>query len=184
MLFEPFEEGLHLPTVPVEIRHFDGGEFEGIGEEGEIPVLLPIVKPHQSETLWIFLEGGVFHELDFGIAQDVLRQPSFLSDVFELQVLFRPHDEERLQTVDTMEFCESVVATVEHVVRSGFIWDGRHGLRVHRCGGDVVEGRDTCFQVVENVGFHAALAPAEPCPGENREAQGNGCGIKGVHAAA
>lgn len=84
-----------------------------------------------------------------------------------------------------MEFCEGVVATVEHVVRSGFIRDDRHGLRVvDGGGGDVVERRDVCLQVVENVGLHAALAPAEPCPGENREAQGNGRGIEGVHAAA
>ena len=137
--------------------------------------MLLVVEPHQPELLGVFFEGGFLREHDFGVAQNILWQTSPPSDASGLQVLLRPHDEERLQPVDPMELGESVAAPVEHVVRSSLVRNSRHGLRVMGgCRRDVVEGRHMRLQFVEDMGLHPALVPAEPCPGEEREAQWNG----------
>ena len=173
MLLEPLEEGLHLPYAHVETSHLGGEKAEGIRKKSKVPALFLVVEPHQPELPGVFFEGGFLRKHDFGIAQNIIWQTSPPSDASGLQVLLRPHDEERLQPVDPMKHGESVVAPVEHVVRTSLVRDGRHGLRVvGGCRRDVVEGRHMRFQIVEDMGLHPALVPAKLAQGESERHRG------------
>lgn len=120
-----------------------------------------------------YFEGGFLREHDFGVAQNILWQTSPPSDASGLQVLLRPHDEERLQPVDTMELGESVAAPVERVVRTSLVRNSRHGLRVMGgCRRDVVEGRHMRLQVVEDMGLHPPLCQRNLAQGKSERHNG------------
>ena len=139
---------------------------------------------HQPQLFRILAERHASGQPDLRVGQDISRQSSSPFEALELQILLQPDDEERFKPVDPFKFGEGIVASVENVVCPGLEGDFRHRLRVvHGGGGDMVEGRYAGLQIVERMHFHSPVVPAEPRPGEKRQAERDRGRVEGVGIA-
>lgn len=181
VLLHPFEEQLDLPAVLVSQSDFQGVKRQGVGQEGELPVLLLVIKHDASQKSGILLLGSVAGQPDEGVRENVLRHPPFPPDSLELEVGFGPDHEERLQLADDAEPLEVVVSAVKDVERARFIRYLVHRPHVvDRSLRDVDEGRDLGFQVIKGVYLDTALGPAESGPLVHAQAEVYRGGVEGV----
>ena len=171
MLLQLFVKQFYLPTVLVQVGYFESRQVESIRQESEVAVLLFIMIADQSEPFGILLMRCLFRKNDLCICKYVLWQPTLPLDAFELQVPLGSYYEVGFHLVDSVELPESIITTVENVVRALLVGNLIHGLGVmHRRCRDMVVGRDGCFQIVQEVHLHPAFLPSELSPPKDRKA--------------
>ena len=183
MLFDPFEEELHLPAVSVEQCNILGGKVKVVG----------VINKRPSKVCGIVNDspkfGRIVGEVPFPCEPDSLVEKhavKAIEDVLSLKHLvfgltFLPYDEERAAGMDGEQTGEVKVAPVEDITSQGFVNDDIHELGVVNFGrGDSVEYRYFGDDVNLGVDFDAGLCAAEVRPKEKRHAEVNRGGVNSI----
>ena len=114
VLFDPLEEQLDLPSLPVDRGDCRGGQPEVVRQEDEIPVALHVVEHHAPQSSGIRLAGVRelrFHHFVGDDAQPFVRR-EVLSGDLQPRVPLEPCHEEGPLVVDLLEPCVVAVALV------------------------------------------------------------------------
>src|SRR5574344_1047178 len=185
VLLEPLEEQLYLPSVLVKAGYLLGCQVHRIGQEQELSTLLLIVESYETQMFEIVLATLIDGQLNLCICEYVLRQTPFPFDALVLQIGLGSDDKEGLHSQYAVKLLKVIVASIEDVVSTCLIGNFLHGFGVmDRSSGDVVERRNLCLKVVEDVSLDAAFLLTELCPPEHRKTERYRSGVKRIDLAA
>lgn len=106
VLFDPFEEQLHAPSVAVQLGDGLGRGRQIVGQEDVSGTIFRFNADHLPQFLRVVLRAFINREVTDGIGNYVLRKPPFPSQRLESYIGFRPDDEERADAVDGIEITE------------------------------------------------------------------------------
>src|SRR5271169_6886762 len=121
MLFDPFEEQLHLPARLVEVRDGEGRKVEVVGQKDEPAALVQVVESDASEWVRIVLDRGRRGERDSMIgpqACGLADGPRVASS--QQDAGFGACDKERTATMQDVETLEVQIAPIHHVEGASF----------------------------------------------------------------
>ena len=181
VLFDPFEEQLHAPSFTVKLGDCLGWRSQIVGQKDVSGVILRIDADYFPELFRIILSAFINREMADGVGDNVRRKPPFPCLGSESDIGFRSDDKGRSYTVDGVQIAEIVVATVEDVVRPGFVrYFGHCFCVMNLCFGNVHESRHLSFHIIKCVHLDSTLVFAEFSPLEHRQTKVYGGGIESV----
>ena len=186
VLFNPFEEQFHLPTIAVEQGNVFGSEVEVVCIVDKRPSKVGGIVDNSSKRRRVVAKVPFACESDGLVEEDsVLSVKDVLSIKYlVLRLPFLPNDEERSAEVDCEETREVEVATVEDVTCKGLIINPVHSIGVVYFGVcDTVKHRYFCCDVDLRVDSDAGLGAAKECPAEDGHTEVDGCGIDCVETS-
>ena len=170
VLFDPFEEQLHTPSVMVKLGDCLSRRRQIVGQKDVSGAVLRVDADYLPELFRIILRAFINREVTDCIRNHIWRKPPFPSLRLESDIGFRSDDKERADTVDSVQITEIVVATVEDIVRSSFVrYLGHCFCVMHFCGSNMHECRNLRFHVIERVHLDSALVLTEFSPLEYRQ---------------
>lgn len=186
VLFDPFEEKLHLPSVLVK-------EYNLIGRKEEIIC----VKDKTSFQVWDIryntsYPGRVTGSIasagkPYGI---VLKDVPILGHIqtvldYELRLSLLSYDKEGSKFLNLMKPIQVPVSTVEDITGQRFIINDIHRVYImNRSIGDVYHNRNLRHYIKLGMQFNAGLGASELCPVINTHAKVNRGGIERIELAA
>ena len=128
VLFDPFEEQLHAPSVAVEFGNCLGRGGQVVGQEDVSCTVFRINADHFPQFFRVILRAFINREMTGCIRNHVLRQSPFPGLRLEPDIGFRPDDKESLYAVYRVKIFKIVISTIEDIVGSLLIWNLRHSL--------------------------------------------------------
>jgi len=182
VLLDPFEEQLDLPSALVELRDGRGRQGEVVGKEDQTFVCFGVKELYPSDLVRVIL-GSIEAGEDAYLIADQAACFIDLTGIHspELGVALGPDNEEGLREMDLVESCEVEVSTIHDVEGTGI---GKQVIEdvdvMDLAVGDEGECRNTSSQIEQSVEFDCGFCLAEVCPGEKRQAQVDGGGIKRI----
>ena len=185
MLFDPFEEKLHLPSVLVKEDNLFGRQEEIICVKDETSLQVGDICYNTSYPGWVI--GGITSTgKPYGI---VLKNVSILGHVqtvldHEFRLSFLSYDKEGSKFLNLMKSLQVPVSTVEDITGQRFINNDIHRIHIMNRGiCDVYHNRNLRHYIKLGVQFNAGLGASELCPVINTHAKVNRGGIERIELA-
>ncbi len=183
MLFDPFEEELHLPAITVKKCDVLGRKVEVICVVDErAPEIIGIVND-SSEFRRIVVEITFAGETDSLVKEyAVFPIKKFLTRKhLILRLPLFPYNKECVAQMNGEQSCQIKVSSVKHVTSQWFVRDDIHEFGVMYLGvGDSIEDGDFCDDVDLRMDSDAGLCASEVCPKKKRHAEINGGGVNRI----
>lgn len=186
VLFNPFEEELHLPSVLVKEYNLLGGQEEIICVKDKTSLQVGNIRHYTSNpgriigsiTLPGKADGIVLENVSaLGHIQTVLNH--------ELRLGFLSYDKEGSKSLNLMKSLQIPVSPVEYISGQRLVINEIHSIDIMNRGiGDVYHNRDLSHNVKLGMQFDAGLRASELCPVINTHAKINRGGIKRIELAA
>jgi len=183
MLFEPFEEKFHLPTVAVKQGNVLGREVEVVGVVDERLLKIGGIVDNSSEFSWVIPSVSTTGETDCLVKQDVVFSIDSLVSVSNLEfwMPLLADDEECSALMYGENSGEVEISPVEYVYSIGLIPDTVHELGVMHVGiGNAVEYGYLRGDVNLGVDFDAGLCAAKMRPTEDGHTEVDCSGIDSI----
>jgi len=181
VLLDPAEEQLDLPAQLKDVRHGLCRDREDVGQEHEPLFRVGFHVGDAPLGLRIGLSGTGSREHDGLIGMDGFGDRPRTQKPAP-QIALGPGDEECRLAMHGVEPAEVCVAAIER--NDGLFLQG-HGVQeldvVHTARGQAGEGRNRAPQTQQGVQFDGPFGFAERRPGEQRQAQVDRRGVKGVY---
>lgn len=182
VLFDPFEEQFHTPSIAIKFGDCLCGNRQVVGQKDVSGAVLGVDADYFSDLFRIILSAFINRKVADRIGDNVRRKPTFPCYGLESDIVFRSDDKERADTVDGEQIAEIVVAPVEDVVRSCFVWYLGHCLCIMNFGwSNMHECRNLRFYIIERVHLDSAFVLTKFSPLEHRQTKVYGSGIEGVY---
>ncbi len=186
MLFDPFEEKLHLPSVLVKEHNLFGRQEEIICVKDKASLQVGDIRNNTSYP------GRIIGSIAFAGKADsiVLENVSILWHIqtvlnYELRPGFLSYDKEGFKFLNLMKSHQIPVSTVEYISCQRFIINDIHCIDIMNRGiRDVYHDRNLCHYIKLGMHFDAGLRASELCPVINTHAKIDRGGIKRVELAA
>ena len=186
VLFDPFEEKLHLPSVLVKEYNLFGRQEEIICVKDKTSLQVGDIRYNTSYP------GRVIGSIastgkPYGI---VLKNVSILGQVqtvldHKFRLSFLSYDKEGSKFLNFMKSLQVPVSTVEDMTGQRFIINDIHRINImNRSICDVYHNRNLSHYIKLGVQFNAGLGASELCPVINTHAKINRGGIERVDLAA
>lgn len=186
VLFDPFEEKLHLPSVLVKEYNLFGRQEEIICVKDKTSLQVGDIRYNTSYP------GRVIGSIastgkPYGI---VLKNVYILQHIqtvldHELRLSFLSYDKEGSKFLNFMKSLQVPVSTVEDITGQRFIINDIHRIYIMNRGiCDVYHNRNLRHYIKLGVQFNAGLGASELCPVINTHAKVNRGGIERVELAA
>jgi hypothetical protein len=182
MLFDPFEEQLHLPALAVQAGNQFGAQSKVVGQKHQ-PFSGVVLDHHPTQRRGIVL-ARIEHTQHPGLVAQYLRvDPIHRVRVapLELGVALGARHEECFGFVNDIQPGEVQIAPVQQVKRARL--DDQLVQRVDLVGlavGDVDETGNIPPQVQQRMQLDGGLGGAKRCPGKHRQTQVDGGGVERV----
>lgn len=186
MLFYPFEEKFHLPSVLVKEYNLFGGQEEIICVKDKTSLQIGDIRYNTSYTGWVIGSVATAGKPD-GIVLENVPILRHVQGVFndELRLCFLSYDKEGSKFLNFMKPLQIPVSTVENIPCQWFIINDIHCIYImDRSIGYVYHNRNLCHDIKLGMQFNAGLGASELCPVINTHAKVNRGGIKRVESAA
>ena len=183
MLFDPFEEELHMPATAIEVGDAQCRQAELIGQEYEALVGLRIDVLDATERngkFFVRIEATQDHGLIADQTGTVIHRMGIAT--LGIEVFLGARDEETASLVQGVQPLEVEVPAIHQVVGS---WLGQERIEhvdlVHLAVGNVNKARDIAAQTEQGVQFDCGLRRTKRRPGKDRQAQIDCRGVEGVN---
>lgn len=186
MLFDPFEEKLHMPSILVQEYNLFSGQEEIVGIKYKAPLQIGDICHDTSYTGWIvgcITASGKPDRL-------VLENISVLGHihaVFHNEFWFRllSYDEEGSQFLNFMQSFKIPVSAIEYVSGQWFIINDIHCIDIMDGSvGDIDHDWNLSHDIKLCMQFDSRFSASEPCPVIHAHAQINGGGIECIEFAS
>ena len=186
VLFDPFEENLHLPSVLVKEYNLFGRQEEIICVKDKTSLQVRDIRHNTSYP------GRVIGSIastgkPYGI---VLKNVSILRHIqtildHELRLSFLSYDKEGSKFLNLMKSLQVPVSSVEDITGQWFIINDIHRINIMNRGiCDVYHNRNLRHYIKLGVKFNAGLGASELCPVINTHAKVNRGGVERIELAA
>ncbi len=182
MLFDPLEEQLDLPSLPIECCDHLGTESKVVGQKGQAFAIL-VFGNNSANHLGIFFGGVVDGEHAGLIADDLcIRTIDWLGvSPLKLCVGLGSRDKERLRLMNGIKPFVIEVAAIQQIERP---WLDNKIVQHVDLVGLAVRNADKAWdcapQVEQRMEFDRTLGSTKRCPRIHRQAQIDRCRIEGV----
>ena len=183
MLFDPFEEEFHLPSVSVEQCDILGGKIKIVG----------VINKRSSKVFGVVNNspkfGRVVVEVPLSCKPDSLVEKHAVQPIEDILshkhlvfgLTFLPYDKESTARMDEEKPCEVEIAPVKHIAGRRLIGDVVHEFRVvHNGVGDSVEDGNFGDDVELCMDSDAGLGAPEMRPKGKRHTKVNGGGVNRI----
>ena len=185
VLFDPFEEKLHLPSVLVKEYNLFGRQEEIICVKDKTSLQVGDIRHKTSYPGWVI--GSIASTgKPYGI---VLKNVSILGHVqtvldHELRLGLLSYDKEGSKFLNLMKSLKIPVSSVKYISGQRFIFNDIHCIHIMNRGiGDVYHNRNLCHYIKLSVQLNAGLGASELCPVINTHAKVNRRGIERIELA-
>jgi hypothetical protein len=181
VLFEGLEEEFDLPSFFVNVGDGGGSEFEVVGEEGDLALVLFVPDHNPPQEVGTFFFGVGAGEFDDLVGDDVaiLRDGQTLDDSV-VGVLFHSGDEVDFSFGPVGEELVVVEGHIHGDDGLGFEFEESGGLDlVFPSGSDMDEAGQVVAVVEEDIDLDPSLGASELGPGKEVEAERDDGGIEG-----
>lgn len=186
VLFYPFEEKLHLPSVLVKEYNLFGRQEEIVCVKDKTSLQVGDIRYNTPYPGWVI--GSIASTgKPYGI---VLKNVSILWHIqtvlnHELRLGFLSYDKEGSKFFNLMKSIQVPVSAVEDITGQWFIFNDIHCIHIMNRGiGDVYHNRNLCHYIKLSVQLNAGLGASELCPVINTHAKVNRRGIECIELAA
>lgn len=186
MLFDPFEEKFHLPSVLIKEYNLFGGQEEIICVKDKTSLQIGDIRYNTSYTGWVIGSVAIAGKPN-GIVLENVSILRHIQTVFneKLRLGFFSYNEEGPKSLNFMKSLQIPVSTVENIPCQWFIINNIHCIYImDRSIGYVYHNRNLCHNIKLGMQFNAGLGASELCPVINTHAKINRGGIKRVEFAA
>ena len=183
MLFDPFEEQLHLPAAAIQLGDAQGWQGKLVGQEDEPLVRLRIAVLDTTQRYGKILVGIVASQ-DYGLIADKSSRAIHRMRVTTLgpERGLGACDEEAARFVQAVEPIEVEVAAVHHIVSAGLRHEQVQYVDfVILAVADMDKTGDIAAQIEQGMQFDGGLGRAKRRPWKHRQTQIDRCGIERVH---
>lgn len=186
VLFDPFEEKLHLPSVLVKKYNLPGGQEEIICVKDKTSFQVGDIRYNTSYTGRVIGSVATAGKPNGIVLKDVpifRHIQAILND--ELRPCFFSYDKEGPKFFNLMKPLQIPVSPVKKIPCQWFIINNIHCIYIMNRGiGYVYHNRNLCHNIELGMQFNAGLGAPELCPVINTHAKVNRGGIKRVEFAA
>jgi hypothetical protein len=182
MLLDPFEEQFDLPSALVQLCDGQSGHDEVVGQEDQAITCFDVVEFDSPDFVRVIL-GSIEAGEDAGL---ITYQPACTIDFMGIHstepgITLGTDDEEGLREVDLIEPGVIKITTIHDVERTCFREQVIEDVDVMDLTvSDKGKRWDTSSQIKQGVEFDCRFRLAEVCPGEKRQAQVDGSGVKRI----
>ena len=186
MLFDPFEEQLHLPSIFIEKSDVLGCKIEIIRVVNKAPLEFSGIVDNPSDDSGILLLILLLGKAYALVFEDVVSPIKYAFSIDNLIGRFTllPDDEESPEHVDAIESGEVKIASVKHIARQRLVCDPVHRVDIMHLGiGDPIEHWYLSNDVNLSMDSDARLGASELSPSEYGHAQVNGRGVNSIESA-
>ena len=185
VLFDPFEEKLHLPSVLVEEYNLFGSQEEIIGVKDKASLQVGDIRYYAPYPGWVIGSIALARKPDGIVLKDIsiLRH---IHAVFnhELRLGFLSYYKEGSELLNLMKPLQIPVSPVEYIFGQRLIINDIHCIDIMNRGiGDVYHNRNLCHYIKLSVQLNAGLGASELCPVINTHAKVNRRGIERIELA-
>ena len=184
VLFDPFEEQLHVPACLVDFGNGHGRQLEIISQEFIGDAACRVKVTDQPQGFDVFFVGLLACEFNRAVKkQAVFKRDIVLSGNAIVQVIFGAGHKEGSGVIDPTEPVEVDIAPVDHIdaVRDE-VQKRTSGANIRALPiGHDHKGRDLALKLQLAMEFDRAFGLAELGPGEQFQTQVDGGGIKSAH---
>ena len=185
VLFDPFEEKLHLPSVLVEEYNLFGSQEEIIGVKDKASLQVGDIRYYAPYPGWVIGSIALARKPDGIVLKDIsiLRH---IHAVFnhELRLGFLSYYKEGSELLNLMKPLQITVSPVEYISGQRLIINDIHCIDIMNRGiGDVYHNRNLCHYIKLSVQLNAGLGASELCPVINTHAKVNRRGIERIELA-
>lgn len=186
VLFDPFEEEFHLPSVSIQKCDVFGRKVEVVGVVGKCPLQFGRIVDNPSELCRIVASVVLSSETDCLVSDDVVL--AFEEVLSRSDLVFRPtllaDDKECHRPLDAEEPCKVKIPSVKHIACQRLVCKPVHGVDIVDISvGDSVKNRDLRDDVDLGMDSDARFCRTELCPPKNRHAQVDGRRVDGVESS-
>ena len=186
MLLDPFEKQLHLPPVFIKESDVLGSKIEVVRVVDEAAMQFRGIIDNPSDSTRILLLVFFLREADALVFEHIVIPFKYAFPVNNLvgMLAFLSDDEERSESVDTIESGEVKVASVKHIARQRLVFEPVHRVDImYLCRCDSVEYGYFRNNVNLSMNPNARLGTSELSPSEYGHAQVDGRGVDGIEPA-
>ena len=186
MLFDPFEEQLHLPPVFIKKSDVLGCKIEIVRVVNKTPLEFRDIVDNPSDDSGIFLLILLFCEPNTLVFEDIVSpiQYAFSIDNLVCGLTFFSDDEESLKHVDAIKSGEVKVASVKHIASQRLVREPVHRVDIMHLGiGNPIEHGYLSNDVNLSMNPDARLGASKLCPPEYGHTQVDGSGVDGIEPA-
>lgn len=186
VLFDPFEEKLHLPSVLVEEYNLFCRQEEVVCVKDKTSLQVGDICHYASYPGWVIGCIAFAGKADSIVLENIpiLR---YIQTVLycELRFGFLSYDKEGSKFLDLMKSLQIPVSAVEYISGQRLIINDIHCIDIMNGGiGDVYHNRNLSHNIKLCMQFDAGLGTSELCPAVDTHAKVNCGGIKRVELAA
>ncbi len=186
MLFDPFEEQLHLPPVFIKKSDVLGCKIEIVRVVNKAPMEFRGIVDNPSDDSGIFLLILLFCEPNALVFEDIVSPIQYAFSIDNLVSWFAllSDDKECPEYVDAIESDEVKIASVKHIARQRLVCEPVHRVDIMHLGiGNSVEYGYLSNDVNLSMDPDARLGASKLCPSEYGHAQVDGSGVDGIEPA-
>jgi len=183
MLFDPFEEQLHLPPVFIKKSDVLGCKIEIVCVVNKTPLEFRDIVDNPSDDSWIFLLILLLCEPNTLAFEDIVSpiQYAFSIDNLVCRLTLFSDDKECPEHVDAIESYEVKIASVKHIARQRLVCEPVHRIDIMHLGiGNSVEYGYLSNDVNLSMDPDTRLGASKLCPSEYGHAQVDGSGVDGI----
>ena len=182
VLFDPFEEKLHLPSVLVEEYNLFGSQEEIIGVKDKASLQVGDIRYYAPYPGWVIGSIALARKPDGIVLKDIsiLRH---IHAVFnhELRLGFLSYYKEGSELLNLMKPLQIPVSPVEYISGQRLIINDIRCIDIMNRGiGDVYHNRNLCHYIKLGMQFNAGLRTSELRPVVNTHTKVYRGGIKGI----
>ncbi len=186
MLFDPFEEQLHLPPVFIKKSDVLGCKIEIVRVVNKAPLEFRGIVDNPSDSSGIFLLVFLLREADTLVFKHIVIPFEYAFPIDNLvgRLPLLPNDEERTESIDSIESGEVKVASVKHIARQRLVREPVHGVDIMHLGiGNSVEHGNLRNDVNLSMDSDTRFRASKLCPSEYGQAEVNGRRVDSIELA-
>ena len=186
VLLDPFEEQLHLPSIFIEKSDVLGCKIEIVRVVNKAPLEFRGIVDNPSDDSGIFLLILLSCEPNALVFEHIVSPFEYAFPIDNLvgRLPLLPDDEERSESMDSIESGEVKVASVKHIACQGFVREPVHGVDIMHLGiGNSVEHGNLRNDVNLSMDSDARFRASKLCPSEYGLAEVNGRRVDSIELA-
>ena len=186
VLLDPFEEQLHLPSIFIEKSDVLGCKIEIVRVANKAPLEFRGIVDNPSDDSGIFLLILLSCEPNALVFEHIVSPFEYAFPIDNLvgRLPLLPDDEERSESMDSIESGEVKVASVKHIACQGFVREPVHGVDIMHLGiGNSVEHGNLRNDVNLSMDSDTRFRASKLCPSEYGHAEVNGRRVDSIELA-
>ena len=186
VLLDPFEEQLHLPSIFIEKSDVLGCKIEIVRVVNKAPLEFRGIVDNPSDDSGIFLLILLSCEPNALVFEHIVSPFEYAFPIDNLvgRLPLLPDDEERSESMDSIESGEVKVASVKHIACQGFVREPVHGVDIMHLGiGNSVEHGNLRNDVNLSMDSDTRFRASKLCPSEYGHAEVKGRRVDSIELA-